>query len=181
MNYLVVYGSLEGHTAKIAVHCAERLGDAGHDVRLIDAVRRVEDLALTDYDACLIAAPVHQQRHPDAVFNFILAHLARLNAMPSAFVSVSLSAAFADGRSEARLYIDRLLERTAWKPIRSLPAAGALRYAGYDFFQEQIIRHIVLKDRAPQGIAGDHDFTDWPALDAFIDDFSAAAANPRNP
>jgi menaquinone-dependent protoporphyrinogen oxidase len=50
-----------------------------------------------------------------------------------------------------------------------------LRYDKYDFFQEQIIRHVVLKDRAPDVIDGDHDFTDWDALGAFVDDFTGKA------
>ena len=95
--------------------------------------------------------------------------------MPSALVSVSLSAAFPDGRAEAEGYADRLVRATGWQPTAVHLAAGALRYDKYDFFQEQIIRHVVLKDRAPDVIDGDHDFTDWDALGAFVDDFTGKA------
>lgn len=174
MNCLVFYGTAEGHTQKIARSIAERLEGGGHAVRLQDASKSVADL--DNLDAFLAAAPVHQQRHPDAVIDFLKLHAGRLNGMPSALVSVSLSAAFEGGRAEAQMYVDRLLERTAWKPTAVHLAAGALRYEKYDYFQEQIIRHIVLKDRAPERIEGDQDFTDWSELARFADEFMATSS-----
>ena len=149
---------------------------AGHEVSLRDASKRVSDIDLGDLDAFLAAAPVHQQRHPDAVIDFLKVHSESLNALPSALISVSLSAAFESGHPDAQSYVDRLLERTGWRPTAIHLAAGALRYEKYDYFQEQIIRHIVLKDRVPDQIEGDHEFTDWDALALFIDDFEAASS-----
>ena len=171
MKCLVFYRTAEGHTLKIAQSISEQLKAAGHEVSLQDAPKPVSDIDLTDLGAFFAAAPVHQQRHPDAVIDFIKIHSERLDTLPSALISVSLSAAFENGRPEAQAYVDRLLERTGWRPTAIHLAAGALRYEKYDYFQEQIIRHIILKDRVIERIEGDHDFTDWNALARFIDEF----------
>ncbi len=171
LKYLVAFGTVAGHTRRIADTIAQQIIDAQHQAVLHDASQRARDPAVRECDACIIAAPVHQQRHPEAIINFATANAERLNAMSSALVSVSISAAFADGREEAQSYVDRLLATTGWKPAAIHLAAGALRYTDYDFFQEQIIRHVVLKDRAVDNIRGDHDFTDWQKLAAFVDQF----------
>jgi len=171
MKYVVTFGTVGGHTRRIADAIAQHIADARHEVVLHDASKRSRDLLVKECDACVVAAPVHQQRHPDAIINFTKANADRLNAMPSALVSVSISAAFADGREEAQSYVDRLLSTTGWKPSATHICAGALRYTQYDFFQEQIIRHIVLKDRVPDDITGDHDFTNWDDLAKFVGQF----------
>ena len=102
MKCLVFYGTAEGHTLKIAKSITEQFGAAGHDVRLHDASKRTADLDLSDFNAFLAAAPVHQQRHPDTVIDFLKVHADSLNALPSALVSVSLSAAFEGGLVEAQ-------------------------------------------------------------------------------
>ncbi len=176
MKCLVFYGTAEGHTLKIARNISEMIESAGHEVRLQDAYKRVADIEFGEFDAFVAAAPVHQQRHPDAVIDFIKVHAASLNALPSALVSVSLAAAFEDGHRDAQAYVDRLLERTGWRPTTVHLAAGALNPEKYDYFQEQIIRHVVLKDREPDEIVGDHDFTDWDALAQFVKDFEVASS-----
>ena len=180
MKCLIFYGTAEGHTFKIAESISEKFQAAGYEVSIQDASKSVSHIDLSDLDAFLATAPVHQQRHPDAVIDFIKVHSASLNALPSALISVSLSAAFENGRPDAQAYVDRLLDRTGWRPTAIHLAAGALRYEKYDYFQEQIIRHIVLKDRAPEQIEGDHDFTDWDALALFIDDFEATSSKVKS-
>jgi len=171
MKVLVVYGTTEGQTRKIAQWIAKRITANGHESQSHDATALLRDLDVAAFNAVIVAAPVHQQIHPEAVLGFVRAHLDSLTTKPSAFVSVSLSAAFKDGRSEARSYVDRFLEDTGWQPTKTHLAAGALLFTEYDFFKEQIVRHVVLKDRAPVKIESDQEFTDWEALGTFVDDF----------
>ena len=128
-----------------------------------------------NYDGLVVAAPVHQRRHPETIINFVLAHRDDLRAKPSALISVSLSAAFADGLGDAQGYVDLLVKDCGWQPSATCLAAGALRYSEYDFFQEQIIRHVVLRGREAKDVGGDYDFTDWDALRHFVDEFVAQA------
>jgi menaquinone-dependent protoporphyrinogen oxidase len=175
MDILIVYGTIEGHSRKIAEWIADHVKTNGNKSLVIDASELQEKLVVADHDAVIIIAPVHQRAHPEAVLDFIFAHRNSLNANASAFISVSLSAAFDDGQAEARSYVDHLLESAGWQPAATHLAAGALRYDEYDYFKEQIIRHIVLRGRDAADIKGDHNFTDWKALERFVNDFVRVA------
>lgn len=173
MKILVVFESFEGHTGKIARAVADRLLASNVNADVLDATVRPIELNPTRYDAVIVAAPVHQRHHPDTILNFILAHSEDLAARPTALISVSLAAAFPDGKADARSYVETLVKDCKWQPTMVHLAAGALRNSEYDFFQEQIIRHVVLRDRAPDQVVGDQEFTDWDALGSFVDDFVA--------
>jgi menaquinone-dependent protoporphyrinogen oxidase len=175
MIILIVYGTIEGHSRKIAEWIADRVRTNCNNSRVIDASALHAGLDVAGHDAVIIIAPVHQRAHPEAVVNFIFAHRDSLNASPSAFISVSLSAAFETGQLEPRSYVDHLLQCTGWRPAATHLAAGALRYDEYDYFKEQIIRHVVFRGRGTAEIKGNHDFTDWNALGRFVDDFLRAA------
>lgn len=176
MRYFVVFETVEGHTRNIADAVVSGIVEAKHEAILYDVLKKSPDFVKEDCDACVIAAPVHQQRHPDEIINFIKAHADRLNRRPSALISVSLSAAFPDGQAEAQSYVARLLRTTGWTPTATHFAAGALRYSHYDFFQEQVIRHVVLQGRDVSDIHGDHTFTDWDALLCFVQGFVGPSA-----
>jgi menaquinone-dependent protoporphyrinogen oxidase len=64
---------------------------------------------------------------------------------------------------------------TGWRPRRILLLGGALRFTEYDYFQEQIVKFIVMK-RGAASPARDREFTDWQTLAEFVDGFLEAAA-----
>lgn len=176
MRCFVFFGTVEGHTYRVAEAIADGIGEGGHEASVHDISNESPSSKLKGCDACLIAAPVHQQRHPDEVINFAMANAERLNTMPSALISVSLAAAFPDGSANAQSYVDRLLRASGWTPTLTHCAAGALRSTKYDFFQEQVIRHVVLQGRDFGTLEGDHVFTDWDALGQFVQQFISTAA-----
>jgi menaquinone-dependent protoporphyrinogen oxidase len=175
MNILIAYATIEGHSRKIAEWIADRVRSNGNDGRVIDASTLQGTIDVASHDAVIIIAPVHQRAHPEAVLDFIFAHRDSLNANPSALVSVSLSAAFDASQAEPRSYVDHLLQYAGWHPAATHLAAGALHFDEYDYFKEQIIRHVVLGGRGAASVTGDHEFTDWNALGRFVDDFVRAA------
>ena len=77
------------------------------------------------------------------------------------------------GASDAENYINDFQKRTGWNASLSLAVAGALRFAEYDYFQAQIIRHVVLKGHKPLPNT-DYEFTDWNSLLTAIKAFIAA-------
>jgi menaquinone-dependent protoporphyrinogen oxidase len=97
--------------------------------------------------------------------------LAELHKKPALFLSVSLSAAFAEGMQEAQGYVDALLVETGWKLTQTVLVAGALRHEEYDYFRAQIIERVVLKGRKVEKPDQDHEFTNWAALDSIIESF----------
>ena len=169
MNILIAYGTSEGHTRKIAETVADQIENLGHEAVLYDTSGKPEGSRPEDFDRIIVAGSVHERGHQQSVEVFVLANKAVLDDKPTLFLSVSLSAAFADGQEEARSYIDRFIEGTGWRPRHSLPVAGATHTGEYDYFQTQILEHGVLKDRTETG--GNAEFTDWTALSNAISSF----------
>lgn len=177
MQVLITFGTTEGQTRKVAEAAAAQMREAGHEVEFYDTVHPGRHVELDAFDAFLIAASVHQEQHQPAVKSFVTAHRAVLNAKPSAFISVSLSAVLEETRPDAQAYVDRFVEVTGWQPTVTLLLGGALRFTSYDYFQEQIVKFVVVKGGAASDTDCDTDreFTDWGALSGFLDAFLKTA------
>jgi len=173
MRILIAYGTSEGQTRKIANTVAEQIRELGHEVHLLDtaSIEETDVGSYGSYDKFVVAGSVHQRRHQECVEVFVMAKLSELQKQPTLLISVSLSAAFPDGISEAQSYVNDFLAITGWKPTQSLLVAGALRYDEYDYFKAQIIEHVVLKCREVEGANGDYEFTDWDTLRRTVESF----------
>jgi menaquinone-dependent protoporphyrinogen oxidase len=174
MKVLIAYATTEGQTRKIAEKIANQVRELGHVAELADIERKRRGINIDEFDAVIIAASVHQRDHQDAIEVFVTACRAALNAKPTMFLSVSLSAAFDEGRGEALDYVARFVGQTGWTPGVSLPVAGALRNEAYDYFQQQILEHVVLKNREVDRLERNHEFTDWKALSDAVEAFLRA-------
>lgn len=171
MKILLVYGSTEGQTRKIAKFCAARLGDKGHDVDIRDSRRRMVDLDLSAYDMVILAGSVHQKTHQESLANFTIAHRKTLKTIPTLLISVSLAIAFENGEAEARGYAHAFADYVGYEPNEVLLVAGALKFDEYDYYMNQIVEHVVLENRGK--IKGDREFTDWDRLGDELDAFVA--------
>jgi len=178
MRILIVYATTEGQTRKIAERIAEQMRGNGHDAELRNCADWQSDFHVDAFDRVIVAGSVHQRHHQRPLAIFVPANLAQLETRPTLFVSVSLSAAFADGLAEAQSYVDTFLGDVNWTPSQTLLVAGALRYDEYDYFMEQIVRFVVLKDREAADAHGDHEFTDWDVLEGAVDAFLQSEAGP---
>jgi menaquinone-dependent protoporphyrinogen oxidase len=176
LNVLIVYATTEGQTRKIAEWTATRIRERGHQAKLLDSAAVESDLDLEAYDAFIVAASVHQECHQEEITNFVIAHREALATKPSAFISVSLSAVLEGAKTEAQKYVDSFLSVSGWQPRRTLLLGGALRFTEYDYFQEQIVKFIVMKRGDAPSTGRDREFTDWQALADFVDGFLEAAA-----
>ena len=171
MKVLISFASTEGQTRKIAQRIGAHARERGHEVSVYDCASLIDIPDVDAFDAIIVAASVHQERHQDSIINFAVAHRDQLSRKSSAFISVSLSAAMEDGRAEAQGYVDQFTDTTHWLPDKTLLLGGALRYSEYDYFERQVLRHIVMKRGATPEPDMNYEFTDWKALDSFIDDF----------
>lgn len=174
MKFLLIYATTEGQTRKIVEFVAGQLKNLSHEVELLNSARRLLALEISDYDAVIIAGSVHQRIHQESVTNFVIAHREQLKKLPVLFISVSLSIAFDGGGDEAQKYVDMLVDYTGFNPTSSLLVAGALRFDEYDFFMEQIVEFVVLKDQ--ENINSDKEFTDWDKLTGDIAGFARAVS-----
>jgi len=175
VDVLIVYGTTEGQTRKIADWTATRVRDHGHGVELYDSASPATNLDVSTFHAIIVAASVHQERHQDTITDFAVAHRDQLSSKPTAFISVSLSAVLEGEKREAQKYVDRFVATTCWQAQKTLFLGGALRFTEYDYFQQQIVKYIVMKRGGFANTERDYEFTDWKALASFVDDFLEAA------
>ena len=177
---LVVYGTTEGHTAKVAGAISETLHRSGAvvDVHAADDPAPAPD----DYDAVVVAASVHAGRYQRSVRRWVKAHAAVLARKPAAFVSVCLGVLQHDPKveSDLRAILERFAAETGWRPAVSKCVAGALPYTKYGWLQRVIMRRIVEKAGGDTDTRRDFEYTDWDDLRHFAADFNStlAAAPP---
>lgn len=170
---LVLYSTIEGQTRKIARAIAGRIRAHGHTVRLLGAESLNGPLDAECVDAAIIGGSVHAGRHPDALMRVVADNRDVLDTIPTAFFSVSLTAAHADpeARAEARGPVNAFAEDTGWTPTLVETVAGALRYSQYGFLKKQLLRWISWRSGGPTDTSSDHELTDWPRVDRFVDRF----------
>ncbi|WP_300010767.1 flavodoxin domain-containing protein [uncultured Roseobacter sp.] len=181
MNVLIVFATVEGQTRKIA-EFAQRIAEkAGYNVTLFDAADKTAPLSLEAIDKVILAAPVHERRHPETFEVVLGAHRTELAERDTLLLSISLSAAFEDGMEEAQEYITEMEMRTRFKSDLNALVAGAVRTSSYDYFATQVLRHVVLRDRDYDPGAGEHEFTDWDALQEVLVAFLEAETTSAQP
>ncbi len=175
MTVAIIFETIEGHTGKIAKFVADHVRKSGQEVTLIDTSDRTGQASFDGVDKVILAAPVHERRHPKAFEVFVNASHQDLAARPTLMISVSMSAAFPEGLDEAQEYLTEMEMRTRFSPTSEALVAGAVKPGGYDYFQSQVVRHAVLGDRDYSLDEGEREFTDWDALAKQIDGFLNAA------
>jgi menaquinone-dependent protoporphyrinogen oxidase len=172
---LVVYGTMEGQTRKVAEFAADLARVEGHDVEVV-AVEAVTPTHTRYVDAVLLAASIHVGRHKPAVHAFVRQALPLLSATPSAFLSVSLSAADERRSGDARGYLDAFLADTEWRPALREVVGGALRYTEYGMLKRLMMKHIARSHGLSGDTSRDHELTDWERVRAFTLRFLAGVS-----
>ena len=168
-NILLDYGTAYGQTARITQRIAVLLTDAGHTVTVQRGDLLPPGLSLGEYDAFVVAASVLFGRHQRYIRSFVRTHVTRLNAAPSAFLSVCGAAAGAtpEGAGRGQAYVDKFLRETGWLPWATRSFAGALPYTRYGPFVRWIMKTISRRTGRPTDPSRDYDFTDWEAVEGF--------------
>lgn len=176
MTVLIAFATIEGQTGKIARFVESELREAGHDVVIFDVSDKTRSISFEGVDKVILAASVHERRHPETFEVFVASQRHELEKRQTFLISVSLSAAFEDGLEEANDYVVEMKMRTGFTPDAEALVAGAVRSGSYDYFQSQVIRHVVLRDRDYDLEGTEHEFTDWKALASAVADFSVTSA-----
>jgi menaquinone-dependent protoporphyrinogen oxidase len=172
MRIGIVYHSTEGHTADIVEGIASVLGE-GNEVESVP-VDRAD--GLEHFDAVIVGGPIHVGKHDASLAKFVRSHLAELEAKPSAFFSVSLSASSEKTLPDAQRVVDQFFTDTGWHPAQMALFGGAVLYTKYGFLKRHAMRHIVGSQGGETDTSRDFDYTDWEAVEHFARDFGAWAA-----
>jgi menaquinone-dependent protoporphyrinogen oxidase len=179
-RFLIVYGTTDGHTAKVAAAMASTLLARGVSVSLQNsAAPRTSNPA--DYPAVIVAASVHAGTYQRSVRRWVQAHHVALNERPSALVSVCLAVLNHGPKVERDLAanLQRFFDETGWKPLESKIVAGALLYTKYPWWKRWMMRRIVATCGGDVDTKRDYVYTDWDDLDEFVIRFSAGVSGVR--
>jgi menaquinone-dependent protoporphyrinogen oxidase len=166
---LVLFASSHGHTRDIAWAIERHLRRRGQAVDLVDVNQAEPDPG--EYDLVVLGSRVELGRHARSIRRYIRRHREALGCMPSAFFSVSMSAA--DGGQDHS--IAGLTAETGWHPGAAVCFAGALPYTRYNPLLRFIMKQISAKAGHTTDTTRDHDFTDWAAVRAFAERLADAA------
>lgn len=175
---LIVYSTTEGQTRRIAEYAAGVISEGGCSTSVLP----VEDAVLgprrelpdgSRADGVLLAASIHVGRHSRSVLQFVQRHAPVLEDLPTAFLSVSMSAATPEGAPEAEAYVARFLGEADWQPDMKATAGGALRFEEYGFFKKLLMKRIVKVRGLVVDTSHNHEFTDWDEIRRFTEAFVA--------
>ncbi|MEZ4585802.1 MAG: flavodoxin domain-containing protein [Gemmatimonadales bacterium] len=162
---LVLYGTTNGHTARIARTVAETLERSGARVETIDAARgNPPHPAL--FDGVVVAASIHVGGYQRSVRRWLRRHAAVLNGMPTLFLSVCLAVLERKPEVDRELerIVDKLVAKTGWRPDAWKPIAGALPYTKYGWLTRLVMRRIAEKQHGDTDTTRDFEYTDWSDL-----------------
>lgn len=165
----LLYGTTEGQTGIIAERIAAVLDDAGHDPALFHAGHLPADFSLSDYDAVIVGASVHVGSHQKYVTRFVADHVDELNRLPSAFFSVSLTAAEGteEARETAQSMVADFLAETGWDPDATAVVPGALTYSKYGLLKRFVMKRIAKQAGGDTDTSRDYEYTDWDEVESF--------------
>lgn len=174
-RFLIVYGTTEGQTAQVAERIAKVLRLEGHEVDLHDSKDANKHGVGDGFAGIIVGGSVHAGEHQGSLKEFVKKHRATLESTPSAFFSVSLTAADPDedAAQETQAMIDKFVRETGWQPARVESIAGALVYTHYNVFMRHMMKLIVKRQgREELDTSRDYEFTDWDAVETFARDFA---------
>ena len=135
---LVVYGTTEGQTAKIASALASTLRKCGLWVEVAEA-RPDWDPAPEDYAAVIVAGSVHAGGYQRRLQAWVRSHARALEARPTAFVSVCLAIVkpTPEVLRDLAAIMERFFSATGWRPRETKFVAGALPYSKYGWVRDR--------------------------------------------
>jgi menaquinone-dependent protoporphyrinogen oxidase len=173
---LIVYGTTDGQTRRIADRVGEVLAALGEEVRLVDSAAPPADAAPGDFDAALVLGSVRMGKHQKALAEFVRKFRLELDAIPNAFISVSLSAARAkpSAQREVAKTFQHFIARTGWRPNARLAVAGALPYSRYPLRIRLLMKFISWMTGGDTDTSRDYEYTDWEAVEGFARRFASA-------
>jgi menaquinone-dependent protoporphyrinogen oxidase len=181
MRTAVFYATREGQSERVAQRVAADLRAHTIEADVID-VNDIQGRVSWDvYDAAFVVASVHAGRHEKEMIEFVKRSKDELERLQAPFLSLTLSQAGAElvtntavQREEAHADALRMVadfaNETGWRFERSLTVAGALMYSKYNFLVKWIMKRIAHKAGFDGATSRDYEFTNWPAVDQFVND-----------
>ncbi len=173
---LIVYGTVEGQTRKIAMFIGDILRKDGFKVVLMDS-EYADNIQSEDYSAIIAGAPIHISRFPAKFTDLITKNAGSFSTLPTAFFSVCLGIMQKDEpetMQAERDFASNFFVTTGWKPDQWAVFPGALLYSKYGWFKRHLMHLISLKAGRKTDKRRDYEYTDWSEVRKFSHDFGKA-------
>jgi menaquinone-dependent protoporphyrinogen oxidase len=179
MRAAVFFATKQGQAKRIADRIAEDVRRRGIETDVYN-VKDLQSIDWPRYDIAFVAASVHIGHHEREMVEFVKRYRAELERREAAFISITLSQAGAEdvaappeqrrqAAGHSQQMIDVFVRETGWRPSRTLAAAGALAYSQYNVLLKFVMKHIARLAGFAGDTKHDYEFTNWPALDRFVD------------
>ncbi len=177
---LIVFASSYGQTRRIAGRIAELLAKHDIEVDIVDARERKPFVRSARWDAVVVGASIIARGHQPTVRDFIMRNLDDLNAMPSAFFSVSASAGsvHAKNREAAATLRKDFLEEMGWHPSLDVSFAGAINFTEYNWLLRQYMKYAAKLNGGSTDTSRDHEYTDWNQVEDFASRIAGLVSRP---
>lgn len=179
MRILIAYASLEGQSEKIAHRIAETVERHGAHPLLVNTRKHTDASWPEGCDGLIAGGPLHREHHPQELAQWLKEHRSDWKELPTAFFSVSLSAASdrQQDQDDAQRVMRQFLDDIGMHPDIAVTLAGALKYSRYGFFKKRIMRNIVKKSGGNElDMSRDYEYTDWEQVDTFANDVLASVS-----
>jgi menaquinone-dependent protoporphyrinogen oxidase len=173
-RFLVLYGTTDGQTRKIAAAIADEFRAFGDEVDVANAKRPHPPIRPDAYLAVVVAGSVHAGGYQRSVRRWVRAHRDGLAGRPTAFVSVCMGVVEHNPTTDRELdrILTRFFEKTGWRPTMTKIVAGALPFTKYNWLKRRVMLRIVRKQMGSNvDTRRDYEYTDWNDLKAFARDF----------
>lgn len=177
MRILIAYASLEGQSEKIAQRIAETVERGGAEPLLVNTRESPDAPWPGDCNGLIAGGPLHREHHPHELGQWLKEHQRDWMGLPTAFFSVSLSAASdrQQDLDDAQRVMQEFLDEIGMHPDMTATIAGALKYSRYGFFKKRIMRNIVKKSGGRElDMSMDYEYTDWEQVESFATEFLAS-------
>lgn len=177
MKTLILYSSRSGQTHKIASHIAALLTEKHIAADQVD-LHGVDSIDLSQYQCVVIGASIRYGHFHKSLNAFVKRHYQALNAMPSVFYSVNLTARRAEKRTpQTNIYTRKFLATSSWKPELCEVFAGAVRYPQYVWYQKLMVRLIMTITGGETDTSKEIEYTDWHQVTEFASKIANLSAN----
>jgi len=175
---LVLYGTTEGHTGRVAEELARVMRAHGATVDVANAALR--DPTPEPYRAVVVAASVHAEVYQRSVSRWVRMHADALRHRQTALVSVCLGVLEHNPEVDRELEAikEKFLTATGWHPNMTKVVAGALPYSKYNWLKRWMMQRIVRKAGGDTDTSRDYEYTDWDDVRRFGTEFAGRLQPP---
>lgn len=181
-KFLIVYGTKQGQTEKIAKFIRDEIESFGHAVKVFDSDKNPPTLANGEFDAAIIGAPVHASGFPRSLKVWARNNSKVLNQIPSTFFSVCLGILQQDSKVQIqeRVIVLDFFSWAKWYPKTWTVFAGALIYSKYNWLLKRIMHFIAKRAGSETDISRDYEYTDWGQVRKFASEFIYSVAKNQD-